>query len=133
MAAVDFTDFDNEAAPREFGVPSVTIKNTCDFSANAADAASAAVDIPAGAFVHWVAAKVTTVEGDAVNFTLGDGTDADGWLTATSANTAATTINVGAYVTTNGKLYSAADTIDITPASELDAAVIEVIVNYTKI
>lgn len=135
MAAVDFTDLDYGATER-YGSNAVTVKNTLDFASNPCDAVSPVLDIPAGAWVTHVAVNVTTTEGASVAFTLGDGSDADGWMTGGNANTSGYKIMVGAYATATtvrGKVYSSADTLDITPAAELDAAVIEVIMSYIQL
>ena len=83
------------------------------------------IDVPADTFVPWVTLNVTTVEGDDVAATIGD-SDADGWMTAGALNTAGGQINAGAYPTANGKVYTTADTIDITPAADLDTCIFKV-------
>ena len=45
---------------------------------------------------------------------LGDGNDDNGWMTSTTLATAGPTISVGAYLAAGGKLYTTADTIDMT-------------------
>jgi hypothetical protein len=88
----------------------------------------AVIDIPANTLIQGVQWEVETVEGAARNFAIGDGSDTDGFVTTTSANTAtsgATALagtlgGTGAaadpVVVTGysaGKYYSAADTLDI--------------------
>ena len=92
-------------------------------------------NIPAGTLVTHVQFKVTTVEGAADTFDLGDGASAAGYLSNASANALASGVNtlllttgtpntVTAY--SDGKYYSAADTIDMVLDAELAVAVIEV-------
>lgn len=90
----------------------------------------AVIDIPANTLIQGVQWEVETVEGAARNFAIGDGSDTDGFVTATSANTAtsgatalAGTVAGGAGDPANdplvvtgysaGKYYAAADTLDI--------------------
>jgi len=47
-------------------------------------------------------------------------------MEAGALNTAGGQINAGAFATANGKIYTAADTIDATPAADLDACVFTV-------
>lgn len=79
--------------------------------------------IPAGSQVRNVSAKVVTAfddsgSGDELNVTVGDGADADGYLTSAQLHTDDTPItyvaNTGALLDNeNGKVYTSADTIDI--------------------
>jgi hypothetical protein len=74
------------------------------------------ISIPAGAFVLSVAAKVTTVEGGTCTFDIGDGATVDGYLDGVDGNTSADTQSFTADTTEAfgaGKLYTAADTIDM--------------------
>lgn len=86
------------------------------------------IAIPANSLVHAIFWEVTRVEGAARNFAIGDGSDTDGFITTTSANSladgasafAATLGGTGAaadpvVVTgySGGKFYTAADTIDV--------------------
>ena len=80
------------------------------------------LDIPAGTLVLGVQWEVETVEGAARNFAVGDGSDTDGFVTTTSANsaTSGSTALAVAEGTPNtivgysaGKYYAAADTLDI--------------------
>lgn len=93
------------------------------------------VEIPAGTVVTNVFVKVITAEGATCTATVGDGADADGWDASTNLNAAADTITYGvagtdAYVnsigTAQGKIYTAADTIDFVMGHATDAAVIDV-------
>ena len=79
--------------------------------------------IPAGSIVTCAAANLRTAfddsgAGDELTVTVGDGTDPDGFLAAAALHTDQTEIsfvgNTGAYLDNeNGKVYAAADTIDI--------------------
>lgn len=109
------------------GFPSfVVYENVIDFSKLATAAAQndvvEALSIPAGTLVQGVQWEVEGVEGAARNFAIGDGDDTDGYVTTTTANTAATgcsglALTEGTPNTitgySGGKYYSAADTIDI--------------------
>ena len=78
--------------------------------------------VPAKTLVLHVGYDVTTAEGATATFDLGDGSDTDGYLNDISLNSVASgamalTLAEAAPNTvagyTNGKYYSAADTIDI--------------------
>lgn len=80
------------------------------------------INIPANTYVMKVFWEVETAEGAARNFALGDGADTDGYVTTTTANTLAAgssdlALTEGAPNTvtgySNGKFYSAADTLDL--------------------
>jgi hypothetical protein len=80
------------------------------------------VDIPAGTLVLGVQWEVVTEEGASRNFAIGDGSDTDGYITTTTANTAAsgaTALTLGEATPntitgySSGKYYAAADTIDV--------------------
>lgn len=80
------------------------------------------VNIPAKTLVRRVFWEVETVEGGARNFAIGDGSDTDGFIATTSANSLASGIS-GLALTegtpntitgySGGKYYSAADTLDL--------------------
>ena len=89
------------------------------------------IPIPAGTIVSNVGMVVTTAAGVTSTISIGDGSAAAGYLAATSANSAATSGGVpvlasGAFAPTlsGGKLYSAADTIDITLGTAVPAAAV---------
>lgn len=98
------------------------------------------VSIPAGSFVIGVAAKVVSAEGATCTFSIGDGSQTAGYISAADGNAAtnvfswdespaslATTYGVGHF-------YSAADTIDLLLASGTAAtAVIDVTVTYIDV
>jgi len=79
--------------------------------------------IPAGSLVTKVSAKLVTAfddsgSGDELNVEVGDGDDPNGYITSAALHTDQTEItyvaNTGALLDTeNGKVYAAADTIDI--------------------
>jgi len=80
------------------------------------------ISIPANSFVQLVKWEVERVEGAARNFAVGDGSDDDGFITATSANSLAKGASALALTEaqpntvtgyTAGKFYGSADTIDI--------------------
>jgi hypothetical protein len=117
------------------GFPSfVVYENVIDFSKLATAAAQndvvEALAIPAGTLIQGVQWEVVGAEGASRNFAIGDGSDTDGYVTTTTANTLATGCSALAGVVaggagdpandplivtgySGGKYYSAADTIDI--------------------
>lgn len=93
--------------------------------------------LPAKTNVLRVGYDVTTAEGATATMGVGDGSAATGYLTAVNLNSVAsgvmalalTDASPGVTVTgyTNGKYYSAADTIDLTlNHSSIDTAVVRV-------
>lgn len=124
------------AALRADGLTKVTrMEVVLDFAAIAAarSAAGAAalasgdvlevIPVPAKTLVMRVGYDVTTAEGATATFDLGDGSDADGYLNDVDLNsvgsgvmslalTEGTPNTIAGY--SNGKYYSAADTIDMT-------------------
>lgn len=101
----------------------------------------AVIDIPAGSVVLDVIMKVGTAWAGGTDVQLGDGTDPDGWISATQgavANlTAGATIRAaGAYAigdaATNrglGKVY-AADTLDVAFTGTFTAGTATIVVRY---
>ncbi len=95
-----------------------------------------AIPLPAKSFVMRVGYDVTTAEGASATFDFGDGSDADGYLNDISLNSVASgamalTLAEAAPNTvagyTNGKYYSAADTIDVTiNSASVDAAKVRI-------
>ena len=89
--------------------------------------------IPAGSLVTKVSAKLVTAfndsgSGDDLTITVGDGSDPDGFLTVNDIHTDTSPMtyaaNTGAYIDNeNGKVYTAADTIDMlfSPDTDNDA------------
>ena len=92
MATVDAT----ANASESLGNPRV-LTQVFDASAhNLAQTETAGViNIPAKSKVLDVFWEVLTVEGAARNFSIGDGTDPDGWMTTTSGNSLASGVAAG--------------------------------------
>jgi hypothetical protein len=89
------------------------------------------IPVPAGTIVSNVGMVVTTAAGVTSTISIGDGGAAAGYLAATSANATGTSggvpvLSSGAFAPTlsGGKLYSAADTIDITIGTAVPAAAV---------
>lgn len=95
-----------------------------------------AIPLPAKSFVLAVGYDVTTAEGASATFDLGDGSDTDGYLNDISLNSVAsgamalaltegTPNTIAGY--SNGKYYSAADTIDVlVNSASVDAAKVRI-------
>jgi hypothetical protein len=102
----------------------------------------ATVDLPAGSVVQDVVMKVGTAWVGGTDVQLGDGTDADGWVSATQGAVANLTIGAtiraaGAYAigdaATNrglGKVYAAADTLDVAFTGTFTAGTADIFVRY---
>jgi len=100
------------------------------------------IELPAGAVVLDVVLKVGTAWAGGTDVQLGDGTDPDGWISATQgavANlTAGATVRAGgAYAigdaATNrglGKVYAAADTLDVAFTGTFTAGTATIVVRY---
>ena len=97
-----------------------------------------------GWYVHEVIAQLNTAEGAALTFQVGDGDDKDGFITGGNANTTAGSYITGYTTTTyaadycdgttyhNGRIYAAADTIDIKlDTTGADAAVMDLYFIYS--
>ena len=112
----------------------VVMKNRLDFTkkAGAATDVVQALNVPAGTGVLNVFVKVITPQGGTCTATVGDGAGANSWDASTDLNAAAGTITQGAvgtdaYAVANlGKVYAAADTIDLVLGHTTNVAVIEV-------
>ena len=97
--------------------------------------------IPAGTLVTNVGMSVTTAAGVTSTIAIGDGSAAAGYLAATSANATGISggvpvLSSGAFAPTlsGGKVYAAADTIDITIGTAVPtAAVVRVFAVLTDI
>lgn len=97
--------------------------------------------IPAGSIVSNVGMVVTTAAGVTSTLSIGDGAAAAGYLAATSVNATGTSGGVpvlaaGAFAPTlsGGKVYAAADTIDVTLGTAVPAAaVVRVFATVTDI
>lgn len=102
----------------------------------------ATVDLPAGSVVQDVIMKVGTAWVGGTDVQLGDGTDPDGWVSATQGAVANLTIGAtiraaGAYAigdaATNrglGKVYAAADTLDVAFTGTFTAGTADIFVRY---
>ena len=97
--------------------------------------------IPAGSIVKEVGMVVTTAAGLTSTLSIGDGSSQVGYLAATSVNATGTsggvpTLTSGAFAPTlsGGKVYAAADTIDVTLGTAVPAAaVVRVFATVTDI
>ena len=136
MATItDFVDGTIQKSVASQHVNSYPVKNevTIDFSEKTAPASDTvqAMVIPKGADVSRVIVNVVTAEGSAGNIDVGD-SDPDGWQVDTDINATGRTVDVdAAYPAVGGKLYTAEDTIDITPSIELDTAVVTIVAEYS--
>ena len=103
----------------------------------------AAVTIPAGSVVQDVVVKVGTAWVGGTKVEIGDGSDADGWISATQGATANLTAGAtlragGAYAVGGtdatakalGKVYASADTLDVTITGSFTAGTADVFVRY---
>lgn len=101
------------------------------------------VDLPAGSVVQDVVVKVGTAWVGGTKVEIGDGTDVDGWISATQGATASLTAGAtiragGAYAIGGtdatakalGKVYAAADTIDVLLTGTYTAGTADVFVRY---
>lgn len=87
--------------------------------------------IPANTIVSNVGMSVDTVAGVASTLSIGDGTAAAGYLAATSVNALGVSggvpvLSAGAFLPTlsGGKVYAAADTLDVTIGTAVPAAAV---------
>jgi hypothetical protein len=102
----------------------------------------ATVALPAGSVVLDVVMKVGAAWVGGTKVEIGDGSDADGWISATQGATANLTVGAsvvagGAYAigdaATNkglGKVYAAADTLDVAITGTYTAGTADVFVRY---
>ena len=101
------------------------------------------VDLPAGSVVQDVVVKVGTAWVGGTKVEIGDGTDVDGWISATQGATASLTAGAtiragGAYAIGGtdatakalGKVYAAADTIDVLLTGTYTAGTADIFVRY---
>ena len=127
--------------PQVVKVKRVTVGfDTGDVNVEAQEA-SAIFNIPANTFVLDVFSNVDTAFTALVTLDIGDGDDPDGWL-ATAKVAPQSAVSTGLYKRTTeataeayagGKLYAAADTIDITVGgANVDAGELEVIIMYIE-
>ena len=102
----------------------------------------ATVALPAGSVVMDVVMKVGTAWAGGTDVQVGDGSDADGWMSATQGAVAnltagATVRAAGAYAigdaATNsglGKVYASADTLDVAFTGTFTAGTADIFVRY---
>lgn len=109
----------------------IAARSAAGATALAASDVMEVIPVPAGTIVSNVGMQVTTAAGVTSTIAIGDGTAAAGYLAATSANATGWSGGVpvlasGAFAPTlsGGKLYSAADTIDITLGTAVPAAAV---------
>ena len=106
------------------------------------ESSGATVALPAGSVVLDVVVKVGTAWVGGTKVEIGDGSDADGWISATQGATAnltagASIVAGGAYAigdaATNkglGKVYASADTLDVAITGAYTAGSADVFVRY---
>jgi hypothetical protein len=101
-----------------------------------------AVNVPAGTVIHDVKSRVITAFTTAVTLDIGDGATSDGYLTTTivAPQTAVTTgiykgmVDEGSTTFAGGKVYIAADAIDIdVGAAVVIAGLMEVNILYSEV
>lgn len=124
MAIFDLTVSTGGQGPQAFSDRAGFVERLFDATAQnlAQNDVAQLIHIPAKTLVLRVFWAVETVEGGARNFSLGDGGDTDGFVVSTTANTLASGVS-GLVLTegapntitgySNGKYYSAADTLDL--------------------
>ena len=119
------------ALPAHSGTAHV-VTATYDFAVNNAlqNAVIQLIAVPANTYVHSVVYECTTAEGGTLTFNIGDdvsgGGDVDGWDAGVEGNSAAGKILGDGAHSAAGKLYIAADTIDVIALNAADAAAIKV-------
>ena len=109
----------NSAKPHSGLGKAYVMKKSINLAAVATGDVVQCLSIPAKTLVMNVMCEVITATGLTSTATVGDGSGANSFDASVDLNAAAGTLTVGAggtdaYVTTGGKLYSAADTIDLT-------------------
>lgn len=132
MATIDLTN--GVAAVPFSGVDKVyRIDNTIDFSANPGAIADVIQTLNVGAATQVlnVFTTIVTPEGAVSTGTVGDGADPNGFDASVDLNAAVGTVTGGtggtdAYVTSGGRLYGAADTIDLVLVAAASTAKIRV-------
>ena len=137
MATVDLTVGGSTGAASNLSGRIFTHFKELDFATTGRTAADVLqlFDIPARSFVQMVVWEVVTAEGGTFTFDIGDGSDVDGYIDGANGNsvakgnmslalTEAAPNTVTGY--SNGKFYSAADTLDLLINDTVDAAKIRV-------
>ena len=114
------------------------LENSYDFEANAQSGGTVVqlINVPSNCFVQQVALLIVTGEAPgSVALSVGDGSDTNGYFDAVAASNAAvfaSQANVLAAGSNNtygvgyggGKMYTAADTIDVIPSGDISNALI---------
>jgi len=117
-------------------VKSVTVNAATTNVDQSVDGVIELFKVPAGALVESVSIYIATVEDSAATLTIGDGADVDGFLAGIDATSAILTksdkpINTAAYAALGGKVYTAADTIDLVTSADLDTLVAHCQIKYS--
>ncbi len=126
------------------GTNLVKAQNTINFATNNATSSGGVCEIlsiPAGALVFRVFIIMTTVEGSAFTFNIGDGDDENGYDDAVNGNSLTAGIESGPMTAptagtdnyAEGKYYASADTIDIALDNDADAAILKVVAIYCMV
>jgi hypothetical protein len=137
MATVDLTGGGSGSLSYTKAGKHYVLEKTVDFSATSRlqNDVLQLFAIPAKTQVNKVQYDVTTAEGGTLTFDIGDGSDVDGFIDGANGNAVGSGVNTlalteGAPNTvtgySNGKYYSAADTIDLLVLNDADAAVVAV-------
>lgn len=118
----------DQTANTESGYKAEVLVKTFTFAGESAGEVIQLFDVDKG--VRVVDAYIATAAlGASVTLQLGDGTDTDGFVTATTANTAGVFRLNGAY---RAKEYSAADTIDLVTAGGAATGAVTVVVTIVR-
>lgn len=130
MPTVDMTNGNGFA--RNDGNKQFVIENTLDFSKSNQSASDVlqTLHIPANTLVEDSFYQIVDAEGDVLVLDIGDGVDPNGFHAAVDANVAGELIkSAGAYAkqTLGGRLYTAADTIDVIPSADADAGKVRIV------
>jgi hypothetical protein len=142
MATYDIAKGGQAGYPAHLKGGTFRVAATVNFNANTGGTPYSAADVlevinvPANTKVVDMAVIVEVEEGATCTMNVGDGDDADGYFVNVNANSAGTTALALALTEaapntvtryTNGKFYSAADTIDLTLGHDTDAAKVTVV------
>jgi len=137
MATVDGTVGGTTKLPGHLSKQLYKVSRHYDFSENNQSSSDVIqlINIPANHFVLAVFSDVEVAEGGTLTFDAGDGADPNGWDDAVDGDTVAVTQGDGAFAaqTAGGKLYTAADTLDIVLDNDADAAKIGLIALVAEI
>ena len=130
MPTVDMTN--GKGFARNDGNKQYVIEHTLDFSKvnQTGGDVLQTLNIPANTLVEDCFYKIVDAEGDVLVLDIGDGVDPNGFHAAADANVAGELIKSGgAYAkqTLGGRLYTAADTIDVIPSADADAGKVRIV------